>query len=92
LDWEGEIMAVAMQREELLERRQDTLNNTDELWEDLTLAQKFAASSLTQFGYELRFIRDHHDTHIAILTCNENIAVISKGGEINTHPKIQIRP
>jgi len=91
LDWEGEIMGVAMQREELLERRRDTLNNTDELWEDLTLAQKFAASSLTQFGYKLSFIRDYHDTHIAILTCNENIAIISKGGEINTHPNIKIR-
>jgi hypothetical protein len=92
LDWQGEIMAAAMQREELLERRQDTSNNNDELWKNLTLAQKFAASSLTQFGYELKFIRDYHNTHIAILTCNENIAVISKGGEINTHPTIKIRP
>jgi len=84
-------MAVAMQREELLERRQDTLNNTDELWENLTLAQKFSASSLTQFGYKLSFIRDCYDSHVAILTCNENIATISKGGEINTNPNTQIR-
>ncbi|WP_057832938.1 hypothetical protein [Colwellia sp. TT2012] len=84
-------MAVAMRREDLLERRQNMPSDADDLWEELTLAQKFAASSLTQFGYQLNFIRDLHDKHIAVLTCNENIAVISKGGEINTHPNIQIR-
>ena len=89
--WEGEIMAVAMQREDLLERRLPTQGDFDDLWEELTLAQKFAASSLTQFGYKLNFIRDFHDTHMAVLSCNENIAVISKGGEINTHPNIEIR-
>lgn len=84
-------MAAAMQREYLLERRQEVLEDTDKLWEGLTLAQKFAASSLAQFGYKLNFIRDFHDTHVAVLSCNDNIAVISKGGEINTHPKIRIR-
>jgi hypothetical protein len=84
-------MAVAMLREDLLERREETFSNNDVLWESLTLAQKFAASSLTQFGYILSFVRDSDDTHVAILTCNENIATISKGGEINTHPDIKIR-
>ena len=84
-------MAAAMQREYLLERRQEVMSDTDKLWESLTLAQKFAASSLAQFGYKLSFIRDLHDTHVAVLTCNDNIAVISKGGEINTHPKIKVR-
>ena len=91
MDWEGEIMAVVIQRETLLERRQEIATDNDELWEELTLAQKFAASSLTQFGYKLNFIRDYHNTHIAILTCNENVAVIAKGGEINTAPNIGIR-
>ena len=86
-----EIMALAMQREDLLERRQPILADFDDLWEELTLAQKFSASSLTQFGYKLNFIRDFYDSHIAVLSCNENIAVISKGGEINTHPNIDIR-
>jgi len=85
-------MAVIMQREDLLERRQKTLDDTDELWKGLTLAQKFAASSLAQFGYKLNFIRDFYDTHVAVLSCNENIATIARGGEINTHPHIKIRP
>jgi hypothetical protein len=84
-------MALAMLNQESVERRKDTLKNNDVLWEDLTLAQKFAASSLTQFGYELSFIRDHYCTHVAILICNENIATISKAGEINTHPTVKIR-
>lgn len=88
---EAQIMALAMQNQALLERRQGKLHSIDELWRDLTLAQKFAASNLMKFGYKLSFIRDYHNTHIAILTCNDNIAVISKVGEINIHPNIQIR-
>jgi hypothetical protein len=84
-------MALAMQREDLLERREPVMGDFDDLWEELSLAQKFAASSLTQFGYKLKFIRDYYDAHLAILTCNENIVTISKGGDINTHPDIQIR-
>ncbi|WP_019029762.1 hypothetical protein [Colwellia piezophila] len=84
-------MALAMYREDLLERREPIVGDFDDLWEALTLAQKFAASNLTQFGYKLNFIRDLYSSHIAILSCNDNIVVISKGGEINTHPDIKIR-
>ena len=91
MDWEGEIMAVAIQTTDLLDRRLDTLSDYDDLWEELTLAQKFSASSLTQFGYKLNFIRDFDDSHIAVLTCNDNVAVISRVGEIETHPNIEIR-
>lgn len=83
-------MTVAV-KEDMLERRTDVPIENDALWDDLTLAQKFAASSLTQFGYELNCIRDSEDTHIAILSCNESVAVISKGGDINTSSDIRIR-
>lgn len=91
MDWEGEIMSAVMRKEDSLERRQGPLSNYDDLWDELTLAQKFSASSLTQFGYELSCIRDSYDSHIAILRCNDNVAVISKVGEINTQPNILIR-
>lgn len=84
-------MTIVGRKEDLLERRQGSLENFDDLWDELTLAQKFAASSLTQFGYELNCIRDSYDSHVAILRCNENLAVISKVGEINTQPDINIR-
>lgn len=84
-------MTIAQEKEDIEERRQPALIENNELWEELTLAQKFAASSLTQFGYELNCIRDSDDTHIAILSCNEDIAVISKAGEIDTESNVRIR-
>lgn len=59
-------------------------------WDDLSLAQKFSASSLGKFGYELSFIRYNKDK-IAVLQCNGKIAIILENGEINTTPDIKIR-
>lgn len=78
-------------KETLLGRRGELSENPDDLWEELTLAQKFSASSLTQFGYELVFIRNDKAGSVAVLMCNENIAVISKAGEINTESSIKLR-
>lgn len=60
-------------------------------WEKLTLAQKFSASSLGKFGYELQFVRTGEGKSLAVLTCNNGIATISDDGEIDTSPTIQIR-
>ena len=84
-------MHAIAEMEALLERRAALSDNPDDLWENLTLAQKFSASSLTQFGYELVFIRDDNASSVAVLMCNENIATISKAGEINTAPNIKLR-
>ncbi|GAA0813368.1 hypothetical protein GCM10009111_08650 [Colwellia asteriadis] len=82
--------AVAV-RDDLLERRQTAANEAVDIWDNLTLAQKFSASSLTQFGYELAFIRADSLGCLAILLCNDNIATISKTGEIDTSPAISLR-
>jgi hypothetical protein len=84
-------MHAIAENEALLERRTILSENYDDLWENLTLAQKFSASSLTQFGYKLVFIRDDNISSVAVLQCNENIATISKAGEINTAPNIMLR-
>ena len=60
-------------------------------WSKLSLAQKFSASSLGKFGYELRFIRQEKGRSLAVLVCNDGVAVISEDGEINTSPNIVIR-
>ncbi|REL34522.1 hypothetical protein [Thalassotalea euphylliae] len=60
-------------------------------WDKLTLAQKFSASSLGKFGYELQFVRSGDHGSLAVLTCNNGIATISDDGEIDTSPSIQIR-
>lgn len=80
-----------MEREVLLERRHYTPEQAT-LWDKLSLAQKFAASSLTQFGYDLAFIRTSTVGSLAVLLCDKNPATITDEGEINTSPEIIIRP
>jgi hypothetical protein len=84
-------MQASVQREALLERRAQNDAGTDTLWNKLSLAQKFAASSLTQFGYDLTYIRNSSVGNLAILLCNDNAATISIEGEIDTSPNIVIR-
>lgn len=60
-------------------------------WEKLSLAQKFSASSLGKFGYELSFVRNENGQSLAVLMCNGGIAVVSEDGDINTSPNIKIR-
>ncbi len=62
------------------------------LWDKLTLAQKFAASNLNQFGYDLAFIRSSEIGCMAVLLSNDDrIATVMSDGEINTAPDIQVR-
>ncbi len=84
-------MQAVMEREVLLERRHYVPEHSS-LWDKLSLAQKFAASSLTQFGYDLAFIRNSNAGSMAILLCDGNVATITDDGEINTSPEITIRP
>ena len=51
---------------------------------------QFAESSLTQFGYELIFIRDFYEKHIAVLFRDYTAVIVSMSSEINTHPKIKM--
>ena len=83
-------MQAIMEREALLERRV-SVEDQSNLWDKLSLAQKFAASSLTQFGYDLAYIREQQDGSTAVLLCDNNAATISSGGEINTAPAIKMR-
>lgn len=83
-------MQTTLEREVLLERRLYSSDQSD-LWDRLSLSQKFAATSLTQFGYALAFIRNSSNSSTAILLCNGNPATITADGEINTSPQITIR-
>lgn len=83
-------MQARTRREFLLERRQQNLV-VETLWSQLSLAQKFAASSLVQLGYDLHFIRNSNADNLAIFLCNDIAATISSAGEVDTSPEIQIR-
>lgn len=84
-------MEALLEREMLLERRYYTPEQ-ESLWDKLSLAQKFAASSMTQFGYDLSFIRNSNNGSIAILQCGSKAATINDEGEVNSTPNIVIRP
>ena len=60
-------------------------------WNKLSLAQKFSASSLGKFGYELAFVRNDNGRSIAVLTCDTGMALVTEDGDINTSPAIQMR-
>ncbi len=78
------------QEKPMLERRREAPEQSV-WWNKLTLAQKFSASSLGKFGYELTFVRNENDQSIAVLQCSGGVAVISEDGDIDTSPTITIR-
>ena len=80
----------AKSRQPVIERR-GIPPEQSEWWEKLSLAQKFSASSLGKFGYELAFVRNDKGHSLAVLTCLGGVAVIYEDGEINTSPDIHIR-
>lgn len=83
-------MQALANRETLLERRRSEQDDSL-LWDKLTLAQKFAASSLIQFGYDLAFLRNSNRGNVAVLLCDGNTATITGDGEIDTAPNLKIR-
>ena len=85
-----EELFVKAQSKPMIERRQASLEHSI-WWDKLSLAQKFSASSLGKFGYELAFVRHEKGRNIAVLTCASDVAVITEDGEINTAPDIRIR-
>ena len=74
----------------IVDRRQEPPEQS-KWWSKLSLAQKFSASSLGKFGYELRFVRNEQGHSLAVLMCNSGVAVITEDGDINTSPNIKIR-
>jgi len=61
------------------------------LYDRLSLAQKFSASQLFQYGYSLYFLRGQGINTLAIFVYGGNVATVDFGGEIDLSPKIQLR-
>ncbi len=78
------------QDEPMLERRH-TSPEQSVWWNKLSLAQKFSASSLGKFGYEISFVRNEQGHSLAVLMCSSGVAVIAEDGDIDTSPTIKIR-
>jgi len=80
------------QTKPVLERRKEAPEQSV-WWNKLSLAQKFSASSLGKFGYEIAFVRidDDSGNSLAVLQCSGGVAAISEDGDIDTSPNIIIR-
>ena len=78
------------QKQPLVERRREPPEQSV-WWSKLSLAQKFSASSLGKFGYELSFVRNELGKSLAVLICHGGMATIAEDGEINTAPNITLR-
>lgn len=62
-----------------------------EWWDSLNYAQKFAASSLYQFGYDIKFVR-HLDSGTLVVMClGKEVVTIDEEGVIDSHPEIRLR-
>ena len=81
---------MQLQEKPMLERRREAPEQSV-WWNKLTLAQKFSASSLGKFGYEIAFVRNENEQRLAVLQCSGGVAVISEDGDIDTSPTITIR-
>jgi len=89
-EYQQGVFAMQAQKKTMLERRHVTPEHSA-WWNKLTLAQKFSASSLGKFGYEISFVRNEKGRSLAVLTCSSGVAVITEDGDINTSPDIHIR-
>ena len=77
-------------RDPLIERR-FYKESSDQMWSSLTIAQKFSASSLAKYGYELAFIRHSAAGNLAVLMLDDKVTTVSNDGQIDTAPNISIR-
>lgn len=63
-----------------------------ELWAHLTLPQRLSVTTLTSYGYELKFIRKQEgDQGLAVLMNGDAKATVNLEGEIESNPKIKFR-
>ncbi|MFT5296487.1 MAG: hypothetical protein ACI9YH_002507 [Colwellia sp.] len=60
-------------------------------YDKLSLAQKFSVSKLSQFGYDLLYVRKETYGLVAILKSQSAFVTVCHFGEINTTPNILMR-
>ncbi len=72
------------------EKRYSSLNQ-HALWNCLSDSQKLGATGLSNFGYELVFVRKESADQIAIMLNGNSLATVNESGDIDTNPEINIR-
>ncbi len=57
----------------------------------LSMSQKFAVNGLSQYGYDIAFIRNENSSSYAVMICGDSIATVDTQGDINTNPVLYLR-
>lgn len=65
--------------------------NKQALMYRLSMSQKHSVNSLSQYGYQLSFLRNNNAESLAVLICGDNVATVDIAGDINTSPDITVR-
>ncbi len=65
---------------------------TQEHWDVMTAEQKMSLYRLQTWGYRLLFVRSSPQGPIAIIAQDKEIATLTAEGELDTDPKIVLRP
>lgn len=71
--------------------RRKTVKDLNVLWEQLTLAQKFAVVELQRYGYQLQFVRHIPNGQLAVMDFAGKLAAIDDDGQIDTAPLLILR-
>ncbi|PMG27327.1 hypothetical protein BCU94_19055 [Shewanella sp. 10N.286.52.C2] len=74
-----------------LSERRETPRSHEEHWELLTADQKVALYDLNRFGYRLLFVRSMPEGPLAVISQQDDIAIIDHEGELNLHPNLTLR-
>lgn len=74
-----------------IEERRCSSYDDDRGYDRLNLAQKFSVSKLSQFGYQLHFVRGELLNTMAILKNAESVITVDYFGELNIAPNILLR-
>lgn len=72
------------------DRRHLSLND-QELWAELNMAQRVAASALYHYDYNLCFIRSSPSEKLVVMLLDDKPATINTSGDINISPDINFR-
>jgi len=74
-----------------IQERRLTAKSINDLWEPLTVAQKYAVAELLRYGYQLKFVRQAHSYQVAIMELAGKVAAINSDGQIDTAPQLLLR-
>lgn len=73
------------------QERRRSAKSFNQFWQLLNPAQQFSVFELQRFGYELSFVRELEQQHLAVLKAGDRLASVDIEGQINIAPTVVLR-